>query len=394
MNLNLIESKILALENLLYPHHHLWQNEILDLFLQNKLPRKWLDESFLLTLEEMQYLEETGTLPAKHPWYQLSLDLFNACKLPILNETVANEFIHKEIKEKKIHEINQLLFFSKKFTSFQSNDHLIDLAGGKGHLSFAFQDFYSELQLRRTVIDNNFAFNSTKTFNQDRNFSNQFRCLDLLKNQLLDVNDCDHLLLLHGCGELSEAGIDILHNHLCKSLHLVGCCYHLIKSSIKFQHYPLIVSNQALHLATKTHREINSTSWNKRSTQKHYRYSFGIWFEKKYQIPLPALKSSPSQLYRESFLIYAKEQLKRLKILATDEILNELQNCYRQYYDEIQKLIQLGALRMIFSRPIEVYIGLIRAQRILRSNNYNVLLGEIFNKKKSPRNILLFVSKK
>ena len=59
-------------------------------------------------------------------------------------------------------------------------------------------------------------------------------------------------------------------------------------------------------------------------------------------------------------------------------------------FEIIEKLIELGALRLLFARPIEVYISFKRAQKLLSDNRREIYLGEIFDRKISPRNILIY----
>lgn len=384
-----IEAKILALENLLYPKCEFWQNEILDLHLQNKIPSSWLQDDFLMSFEQLQNFDSTGLLHQDHPWFALSQSLSSACELPSLYSQHASQtynYFAKEIKAKKIYEINQLLSFTEKYSTLEQDARLIDLAGGKGHLSAAYQKTHPKLNFKRTVIDTNLAF-CHEGFNDN---SNQFQSVDLLKTKTFNIHQQDHLFLLHGCGELSDRTIEQHLTHQCHSLHLVGCCYHLIKKPITFQNYDLQLSLQALHLATKTYRQFALRSWQKLLNQKHYRYSLAIWFQQKFLKPMPALRSSPSTLYQADFLTYAKEQLKRLNISENQKILQELETCYSDHFDQIEKLIKLGVLRLLFARPIEIYIALKRAQTLSRNGHHKIQMGEIFQRKISPRNILLF----
>lgn len=395
MNLTTIEAKILELENLLYPKQLLWQNEILDLHFKNLIPSDWLKSDFLLNFQQLQQMEETGLLPKQHLWFSLSQKLLLTTKMAKLyDQNSANrdvsleQAIAKKIKAKKSYEINQLIDFAKLHQLFSPQETIVDLAGGKGHLSHAMQVAFMDFQLCRKVMDKDINFYSAQ-------LKNQFYCFDLLKTNTLPIKSHDHLFLLHGCGNLSDQCINIGHTYHNQSMCLVGCCYHLMSTRPKFSHYELSVSHEALHLATKTNRIFDDSSWQKRLNQKHYRYSFEIWFRKTYQKPMPALRSSPKTLYREDYLSYAKEQLQRLCIKPTNANLNALSKGHEDDFGLREKLILLGSLRKLFARPIEIYIALKRAMVILqKKQDEHLIMGEIFDRKISPRNILIATIKK
>jgi hypothetical protein len=386
LNTSTIETKLLAIENLMYPYFDFWQNEILDLHLQNKIPSSWLQDDFLIDFQQTKNLSETGKLQPSHPWYELSLKLTDLSELPKLSQVPTQNYISKDVKAKKIYEINQLLSHITTKSYLQAYEHIVDLAGGKGHLSSAILKSYPSLKLRRTVIDKNHHFK----FNISNPDIENFLCLDLLNAKNLPITKSDHLYLLHGCGSLTDQSIELQFKHQCRSLCLVGCCYHLIKEPIDFFSKNLTLSSQALHLATKTHRDFTDSSWAKLKNQKHYRYSIGLWFNQKFRCPMPALKSSPRSLYQDDFSAYSKEQLKRLNIDVRADYLQELNDCYTQNYEVIEKLIKLGTIRLLFSRPLEVYIGLRRALKLSQTKANQIMIGEIFDRKISPRNILLF----
>lgn len=385
MHLNTIESKLTELENLLSSQTLLWQNEILHLHLQDRIPQAWLCDDFYLNFADYQYFDNTSTLPHHHPLHALSVQLHEACSLPDLchpNFQYFTPLNSLEIKAKKQHEITQLLHHIKQSDCFHQGEQLVDLAGGKGHLSRVLQHYFVNLQLHRCVLDSN------KNFAQS---NDPFYCVDLLKVQSLPVPQPDHLLLLHGCGALTDQAIDFYSSHQTSSLHLVSCCYHLIQKNFSFTSYPLIkLTSESLHLATRTYKVLDATSWKKRHNVKQYRYTFEMWFFKKFRQTMPALKSSPGKLYESTFENYCDEQLKRLQIAKTPETIAELNSLFEKEFDLREKLIRLGMLRHLFSRPLEVYLSLRRAKELLKANQESTLeFGEIFDKKISPRNILI-----
>ncbi len=398
LNLNLIESKIAELEHLLSQVPLLWQNEILTLYLQEKIPVEWLEDSFLLCNDHILKFHQTSSLPSSHPWHELSLKLIKCCEIPVFT----NDEIHflkntnaLQIKEKKRHEINQLIQLSQQEELIHSRDHLIDLAGGKGHLTEAYLNYYSSLALSRSIIDNNTQF-YVEHLTKQKSFREQYYCLDLLKTSQLPPSPgvSQHLIQLHGCGSLTDQALHFFLSSHAKSLQVVGCCFHRINNPIYFTTNPkLFLTPEALYLATRTYKSLTLENWKKRLNQKHYRYTLEMWFHEMFQRPMPALKSSIGSLYEGSFRDYAKVQLHRLSIKSSKLNLDSLEKCYSKKYALKDSLIKLGMIRMIFARPIEVYIALRRAHSLYKLGANKVLIGEIFNAEISPRNILIFARK-
>lgn len=396
LNLHTIESKLVALENLLSRYTLLWQQEILNLHLHRKIPSSWLAHEFLLTTEQLLEFAQSTILPLSHPWHQLSQDLKHQCEIPILYESNFHFFQPQnstEIKSKKQHEINQLLHFTNVNQCLTTDAHIVDLAGGKGHFSKSLIKFYTHLNLHRSVVDYNIDFYS-QNLTQFADHRNHFYCLDLLKLRSLPLENPTHLFQLHGCGHLSDQAITFYQQGRAKNILLIGCCYHQIRENISFiTNSNIQLTPEALYLATRTHKTMTLSSWNKRLNQKHYRYTFEIWFQKKFQRPMSPLKSSSGSLYEGPFEQYACEQLKRLQIPYRKSYLRELDYIYLKEENLREQLIKLGIIRTLFSRPIEIYIHLRRAKKILMVEQKRILMGEIFDKKVSPRNIILYAEK-
>lgn len=389
MNTNtFIESKISLLEHLLTKHKNIWEQEVLSKYLYGKF-----DNSLTASFEDLQYFEHHGNLPPQHSLHQYSIDLKFAASLPQLLPNTNDHILQKakNISHKKAHELNALsnLIIHNTFISNHSCN-ILDLAGGKGVLSHYLLERFPEKFKSSIVIDKNITFKNPLS----THLNVHFKQFDLLQPQL-NIITAPHssIFMLHGCGDLTDQGLTIFKNSNSKFMVAVGCCYHLCTQIINFNSNSQIgITKDALYLATRTNKEVNEKTWNKRINQKHYRYTFEIWYNKKFQTPMPALRSSPTTLYNKNFEDYCVEQFKRLNLPFNTDSLRELTHELIDGKALRNHLIGIGALRLIFARAIEAYLALRRAQKCM-SFCENPKLYEIFHKKLSPRNIALVLER-
>lgn len=383
MNTNAIESKISLLEHLLAEYYNLWYKETLNQFLYNDLQND-MEVSF----EELYFYDNYGFLPNTHPLHKLTIDLKEASTLPMLdlqNNSVIDMPL-KSITPKKNHEILSIARYIQNNINSHGTFELYDLAGGKGILSSFLLNYFPNAYTKSFILDKNVEFINQHNLVHNLNFIP----INLLTDEFpYAVTSTDHLFMLHGCGDLTDKSLEFFLNSKSGLLLTVGCCYHLCTHDHKFESNNLFkLTKDALYLATRTNKVINKEAWNKRLSQKHYRYCFEMWYFKTFNKIMPALRSSPPTLYTHSFEFYSREQIRRLKINDSPHLYKSLLKEYLEGEKLREKLIGIGALRLIFARPIEVYLALRRVKSMF-GHGFEITIGELFNRKISPRNIAI-----
>ena len=176
------------------------------------------------------------------------------------------------------------------------------------------------------------------------------------------------------------------------------CCYHKLSltdcnlSALAKKH-PLAWGLYALTLASGAHHKVSLKDVTFRQQVKRFRYTLHFLLHDEFSSPgLNALGNCPPALYHGSFATYALEQLKRLGL--THQLTSGTLNAY--YQDQarqglIQQMLVAGLLRDMFGRPLEIALLIDRALW-LEELGRQVELGEIFDSRISPRNLVMIVN--
>ncbi len=393
--------KFNSIHTFLKPYSYLWSEEVLDRFpqcLEDSNP--YLDS--LLNLEVMDLLRIENLEEIGNPLIDALL-----IQIKTLIDIPKIDFFQKEgfdsrknftrMSVKKIHEVTQI----SKYLHSEKLNHIIDIGGGVGHLS---QHLIQYNQATATSIDMDPILQEQGKARINRLYSDindklEFKLVKVEKNNLnktfnSDIQKKSKLIGLHACGELSNHLIDLYLESDIDSFLSVGCCYHKLENEINIsktaKEKPLKLTIQSKTLATRTYKKLTLQEYQKRVTVKKKRYALQLLLYKKFGIKdFVGVGNAKIQEYEKPFSDYAT---KRLKSINFEHKLSakELNDFYRspETTNAINFMVVLGTFRSLFARPIELYIILDRALYI-QEKGFNVSMTEIFDNKKSPRNIAL-----
>ncbi len=398
-----------ALIAFLLPYQDIWKNEIM-LQYPNPLeayPSAWIEE--LLPWIEPQ---KTLDLTYDQQWDQLSHELRDfhdqtqalahfpslapQVPLPVRPETWV------KIIPKKQHELERLTPILGEYMQQHQLDDVVDIGGGLGHLAQTLAHHYQrsvvsldmdeKLQLAGQKWQQHkwpqsptpVRFQTHRIDHQDATF------MKLLSSNTLTTG-------LHTCGGLAVAQMSAT-NEAKASLANMGCCYHKLLPyelhlSQKSKESPLPWGLYALTLASGAHHKVSLDDVIFRNQVKFFRYTLHFLLHDHFEITEPVtLGNADPKSYLGQFSHYAREQLARLQLSfkGSDEDLNH----YYQREENlalVKKMLAAALIRDQFGRVLESAIILDRAL-FLEENGYEVQLGEIFDPKVSPRNILLLAT--
>ncbi len=307
---------------------------------------------------------------------QKTLQLIDLDQLSMQDEIALD---HYRLTPKKRHERNHILNFLQQ-QQIQPC-YFWDFAGGMGHLS---RGLSKVLQTAGHCLD---ADENLITSAHD--FANEQVEFEVQKIEDFDATRAknNHLMVgLHCCGELTPQILQHFESSEASWLLSVGCCYFKDSSN-----YPLENEHISFHakmLAAKGFRPVSVQDLQTREQVKTYRYYFEFWYREQFpHHPVTVLKSFLPHFYQGSFDQYFKECCRRLNLHPKDQpLLSELQ---QRYGDEFSRLISLGLLREIFSRPLEIYLTIQRALKL--KSDFQIY--QVFDRQISQRNLAIFSQK-
>ncbi len=370
------QSAIQHIQNTLIPYKKLWGTEIL-----NNYPFIYSDEieSYVKELESFdndkilkfinfEKLSLTNNLQFFHHKFQELSILPKLEVKPIqLNKTF-------QMSKKKQHELTHLL------PHLDSQYPSIDFAGGVGHLSESFSSHYNQVSV--CLDKDNQLLEKAKRRTQLK--SKKF---EIKKDMHLDLKEAHSLIALHNCGDLSDHVLDFYKKEKkAKSFSNIGCCFHKCTHDFNEQ-FP--INNHMRTLAIRaSHASLKDLE--ARIQVKKFRYAFEVFLKNNFNTKkTTTLLSSTKDIYQKDFHHYAKEQLRRLNLTSSLPLNSFFKNNDTQKI--INRLINLGFLRGCFARSIEKLIVFHRAKKL--EENSKVQVGEVFDFKISPRNILIRATK-
>lgn len=307
---------------------------------------------------------------------------------------LAPEFLRK-LNLKKRHEVQTLRSFIDKHSKAQT---FIDIGGGAGHLSCALVsdtnrqsicvDMDSQLQLSglkkiqrwHPQIKNQIHFVES-FFEADTNIEQEYN------------KDKSGVIGLHSCGPLSTYLIQFGVRKNLSEIISFGCCYHKITDEYNLSKIAkqegLEFTNNALHLAGRSSAVVDEFDMQKRFKIKSYRYALHYYLYDRFGFDFYSVGNSNPSDFEKDFSAYAKKYHKGNELEKIDN--NELNYFFN--LDRTQELIKKNFLadliRIQLGRVIEVYLLMDRAL-YLKESGWNVKLAELFDRKMSPRNILIY----
>lgn len=303
-------------------------------------------------------------------------------------ETELGLNLNRKLNPKKKHELSTLkTYFDKsKFTK------VFDIGGGVGHLSNV---FVANTNKAATCFDMNIDFiNSGKkkinrwlVDHKDKvSFINQ-----KVDNTLdIDLSKTSLIAGLHSCGELSVDIIKLFASKNEGGLLNFGCCYHQLGEVYNISNHsksnPLEITNNALHLATRSYAYTNEIDVEQRRKVKLYRYAIHHLGMKYFNDEFITLGNGKKEDYNSCFSDYVLKYYDKAKELTKYQI-EDFYNleCTQQ---KIHENFYLDFIRALFGRVIEVYLLLDRVI-YLKEHKVDARLVQIFKRELSPRNIAI-----
>lgn len=298
---------------------------------------------------------------------------------------------------KKVHEVEKIIGL---LGASEPTGNIIDIGGGKGHLSAAIC-YHQSCTSISIDLDEQLQAQGRKRLQKwmpDVLSKIHFIPKKIGRNHPIPPtskpNDTT-LIGLHSCGNLSSQVIQQgIQQGLGKILNF-GCCYHHINGDYNLskvsQKEPIWFSHEALHLAAHAHRDIDKKALEKKIAVKQYRYTLHFYLKDQQKAEFQKVGDGHWDDYQGSFAAYAKKFGSTSLQSITDEALNEY-FATPENQRQLQATILGGIIRNTLGRVIELYIVLDRCL-LLQEAGYEVSLGTYFNRKISPRNLGIFAWK-
>ena len=307
------------------------------------------------------------------------------------------------IKDKKHHELDNLIpliIDLKHKLSFQT---VIDIGGGVGHLSRILGSYFST---EATCIDINQEFLTQGEINYKRlhpkHIANvKFHNMDIKKTPLENFNHTMNLFNanafvvgLHSCGQLSSKLLQAAVHYQVRGILNFGCCYFKYDHS-RYEHLsmhaksnPLFINEQGLTLATRAHTFISKQDFHNKFQVKSFRFGLHLLlYELLEQKQFITMGDSPIKDYFNGFSSYVLKKLeeRHIKHTLTAKVIDNYFS-EQDIQKKIRKMFLCNLIRWFFGRPLELYILLDRAV-YMQEHGYHTTLTQYFDEKISPRNV-------
>lgn len=306
----------------------------------------------------------------------------------VYTETELGLNINRKLNPKKKHELSTLktLFDKSKFTK------VFDIGGGVGHLSNV---FVANTKKTAVCIDMNLEFINSGQKKINRWLTDHKDKVSFINKKVdntlaLVLSKTSLISGLHSCGELSVDIIKLFANSNQGGLLNFGCCYHQLGNVYNISNYsqsrPLEITNNALHLATRSYAYTNEIDVEQRRKVKLYRYAVHHLGMKYFNDEFITLGNGKKADYNSDFSDYVFKYYTKAKNLSRKEIENFYELVETQQV--IHENFYLDFIRALFGRLIEVYLLLDRVI-YLKERQIDARLVQIFNRELSPRNIAI-----
>ena len=301
----------------------------------------------------------------------------------------------RKIKPKKKHEIDSIL---QLVLNIGNIDSILDIGGGLGYLSSALVHGYDR---KAFCVDSNEKLQSAgitrlKKWDQDS--------LDKVKFVHAFVNDHFHLsefdkemnrlvIGLHSCGELGTSLVKMVPAREYESLILASCCYHKLNGAYNISNRSkqerVSFSTNALHLASRCYRDESFKEFQDKIMLRKYRYALHLLNYSFGRTEFEAIGNTDLGDYQSSFYHYVKKYSSHISL--SQEEINSFYTSPKTKAS-LKEIILSDIIRAMFGRLIEVYLILDRGLYLI-DHGYNVQLYEAFDRKFSPRNLVILCYK-
>lgn len=219
-------------------------------------------------------------------------------------------------------------------------------------------------------------------------------CVDVLDKAALDfVRAEQEVIALHACGELHLQLLRGCGERHPRALALVPCCYHLIPSesyrplSNEVRARGLLLSRDDLRTAMQESVTAPERERQRRRRLQAWRLGFDLlqreWRGIDEYLPTPSL---PLTALHEGFAAFCARMAGHVGIEAPARV------DYARYEAlgeaRVHEVAALDLVRLLFRRPLELWLVLDRAL-FLVERNYTVELGVFCERSLTPRNLLI-----
>ncbi len=404
-NMNL-EARHEALISFLLPYQDIWKNEIM-LQYPNSLdgyPMAWIEE-----LMPWVAPEKTLQLTYDQGWDTLSAELSafhqqtqTLCSFPQLTATRAlptTPDTWVKIIPKKQHELERLAPILAEFIKVHRLNDVVDIGGGLGHLAQTLAHHYHlpvlSLDMDEKLQTAGLRWQAHKWPNSRFPVRYQTHRIDHHDQAFIDLLRPNTLTTgLHTCGGLAVAHLKAA-QVAGSALANMGCCYHKLETSETnlsqaSKERPLPWGLYSLTLASGAHHKVSLDDIIFRNQVKRFRYILHFLLHDHFGITTPVkLGNADPKSYVGSFADYTREQLSRLNLnyTGTDKALEDFRmEESRQLL--VEQMLAAALIRDQFGRVLESALLVDRALW-MKDQGHQVEIGEIFDAKVSPRNLIL-----
>ncbi|SON49074.1 methyltransferase [Vibrio tapetis] len=213
----------------------------------------------------------------------------------------------------------------------------------------------------------------------------------------LIMNNRQHAVALHACGDLHVNLIRHGCNIGLPALTIAPCCYHLIQGD-QYQALSDLARNSELNLTQSELRiPLQATVTGGERVKRHrylemtYRLGLDNFLrcEKKHEryTPLPSIKKSELALGFEHFCRWAAKK----RSIDIDGM--NFEHWLVSGKERFIEMERMSLIQQVFQRPLEMWLVLDRAL-YLEQNGYKTMLSEFCNSSDTPRNILIQANRK
>jgi hypothetical protein len=410
--------ELLALSKFLKPFFPIWSQEIIGDFPKNldHYSHQWLQDLNPLSTHQQWDLdcERSHSFLEQGDLKDL-FDQISALKsVPRMEENLQDSLKEQQypswalfqVSGKKQHEIKAICHHLKKEKLIQKEDNksLLDIGGGKGHLSriLALYHGYNAMSLD---TDENLQHLGKKRLQKypfperhgDLNFIHHtFGKSETKETENVLFDEYSMSIGLHTCGELALTHLEKARPNY--SLLNIGCCYQRLTPNISTnlstyakKDAPLEFTKYALTLATRGHTDISLKDYEVKKRVKYFRAALQLFTNLKRETNdfISVGSNHPRDYFRE-FSHYA---LPKMNLLGIEAKAQELDSFYNstETQKNLDQIFKGNLVRWRFGRLIEKYLIYDRALSLVEKG-HAARVFQIFDEKVSPRNLAISIS--
>lgn len=265
---------------------------------------------------------------------------------------------------------------------------LVEWCAGKGHLgrhlSRLWQHAVLSLEIDPGLCAHGRALASRQGLDQ------QFLQTDVLAPDSSGCLAGRHAVALHACGDLHRTLLHGARKHGAEAVDLAPCCYYRGSSAVYQAFNPeadLPLNPAELHLAVTETRTAGRRERRLRDTDMARKLSYLDWFaERTGSARPPGLKPVPAAWNRRPFGDYLQAMAARdgLAVPPGSDLSRHAANGVARQ----REVMRLSLVRLVFRRPLEVWLALDQAL-FLERTGYRVALSEFCAPALTPRNLLI-----